>query len=153
MIYTHALLSQLLTIDMCWNSHYKVNCNSSALAMELCLSCTNPMKCFHNFTPENLSRKLRFVFKQAPYQYDSHKMVTLIARFMGPTWGPSGADRTQVGPMWAPWTLLSGYIHVILPPLQDYRNMMISWHETHYVITYRNQNNCRIVCYNTSSHQ
>ena len=35
-------------------------------------------------------------------------MVTLIARFMGPTWGPSGADRTQVGPMLAPWTLLSG---------------------------------------------
>ena len=32
----------------------------------------------------------------------------LIARFMGPTWGPSGADRTQVGPMLAPWTLLSG---------------------------------------------
>ena len=34
---------------------------------------------------------------------------TLIAGFMGPTWGPSGADRTQVGPMLAPWTLLSGY--------------------------------------------
>ena len=33
---------------------------------------------------------------------------TLIARFMGPTWGPSGADRAQVGPMLAPWTLLSG---------------------------------------------
>ena len=32
----------------------------------------------------------------------------LIARFMGPTWGPSGTDRTQVGPMLAPWTLLSG---------------------------------------------
>ena len=31
-----------------------------------------------------------------------------IARFMGPIWGPSGADRTQVGPMWALWTLLSG---------------------------------------------
>ena len=30
-----------------------------------------------------------------------------IAKFMGPTWGPSGADRTQVGPMLAPWTLLS----------------------------------------------
>ena len=27
---------------------------------------------------------------------------------MGPTSGPSGADRTQVGPMLAPWTLLSG---------------------------------------------
>ena len=33
---------------------------------------------------------------------------SLIARFMGPTWGPSGADRTQVGPMLAPWTLPSG---------------------------------------------
>ena len=33
--------------------------------------------------------------------------ATLIARFMGPTWGPSGAERTQVGPMLAPWTLLS----------------------------------------------
>ena len=33
---------------------------------------------------------------------------SLIARFMGPTWGPSGADSTQVGPMLAPWTLLSG---------------------------------------------
>ena len=30
---------------------------------------------------------------------------------MGPTWGPSGADRTQVGPMFALWTLPSGYIH------------------------------------------
>ena len=32
----------------------------------------------------------------------------LIARFMGPSWGPSGADKTQVDPMLAPWTLLSG---------------------------------------------
>ena len=30
-----------------------------------------------------------------------------IARFRGPTLGPSGADRTQVGPMLVPWTLLS----------------------------------------------
>ena len=35
--------------------------------------------------------------------------ATWIARFMGPTWGPSGADRTQVGPMLAQWTLLSGH--------------------------------------------
>ena len=33
--------------------------------------------------------------------------MPLIARFLGPTWGPCGADRTQVGPMLAPWTLLS----------------------------------------------
>ena len=34
--------------------------------------------------------------------------ITLIARVMGPTWVPPGADRTHVGPMWATWTLLSG---------------------------------------------
>ena len=28
--------------------------------------------------------------------------------YMGPTWGPHGADRAQVGPMLAPWTLLFG---------------------------------------------
>ena len=33
-----------------------------------------------------------------------------IARFVRPTWGPPGADRTQMGPMLAPWTLLSGVI-------------------------------------------
>ena len=38
-------------------------------------------------------------------------MPTLIARFMRPTWGPSGANRTQMGPMLAPWTLLSGKLH------------------------------------------
>ena len=30
------------------------------------------------------------------------------SRFMGPTWDPPGADRTQVGPLWATWKLLSG---------------------------------------------
>ena len=42
------------------------------------------------------------------------KTTTLITRFMGPTRGPSGADRPQVGPMLAPWTLLSGksYRHI-----------------------------------------
>ena len=31
-----------------------------------------------------------------------------IARFLVATWGPPGADRTQVGPMLATWTLLCG---------------------------------------------
>ena len=35
-------------------------------------------------------------------------MCSLIVRFVGPTWGPSGAHRTQVGPMLVPSTLLSG---------------------------------------------
>ena len=36
--------------------------------------------------------------------------LSLISKFMGPTWGPSGADRPHVGPMLAPWTSLSGVI-------------------------------------------
>ena len=39
-------------------------------------------------------------------------MQTLIARLMGPTWFPPGADRSQVGPMLTPWTLLSRNIVV-----------------------------------------
>ena len=33
-----------------------------------------------------------------------------IARFMWPTWGPPGSCRPQVGPMLAPWALLSGMV-------------------------------------------
>ena len=40
-----------------------------------------------------------------------HEIIsTLIARFMGPTWGPHGSCRPQMGPMLAPWTLLSGQL-------------------------------------------
>ena len=30
--------------------------------------------------------------------------MSLIAKFMGPTWGPCGAGRTHMGPMLATWT-------------------------------------------------
>ena len=33
---------------------------------------------------------------------DGYQESTQKARFTGPTWGPSGADRTQVDPMLAP---------------------------------------------------
>ena len=41
-------------------------------------------------------------------RYHLGKITSLISRFMGPTWGPSGADRAQVGPILVPWTLQSG---------------------------------------------
>ena len=47
-----------------------------------------------------------------------------IAKFMGPTWGPSGADRTQVGPMLAPWTLLSGALRWLK---QNTNKSLINW--------------------------
>ena len=34
--------------------------------------------------------------------------ISQVAKFMGPTWGPTGSCRPQMGPMLAPWTLLSG---------------------------------------------
>ena len=37
-------------------------------------------------------------------------VVSQIAKFMGPTWGPPGSCRPQMGPMLAPWTLLSGFV-------------------------------------------
>ena len=43
-----------------------------------------------------------------PDRFNRIFMWSQIARFIGPTWGPSGADRTQEGHMLAPWTLLSG---------------------------------------------
>ena len=43
----------------------------------------------------------------------SHRCISaLITRFVGPTWGLPEADETQVGPVLAPWPLLSGMLHV-----------------------------------------
>ena len=49
------------------------------------------------------------VYSQYLTSLRPHDANTLIARFMGPTWGPPGAARTQVSPMLATGTLLSGY--------------------------------------------
>ena len=38
----------------------------------------------------------------------SSKWYPQIAKLMGPTWGPPGSCWPQMGPMLAPWTLLSG---------------------------------------------
>ena len=47
---------------------------------------------------------------------------SLIAIFMGPTWGPPGSCRSQVGPMLALWTWLSGLcLEVVKGRLYDQR--------------------------------
>ena len=48
-----------------------------------------------------------------------HNGITILARylkakFMGPTWGPPGSCRPQMGPMLAPGTLLSGMVSVFV---------------------------------------
>ena len=64
------------------------------------------------YVKKTLPIYLEFSFKNNKYMGGLQK-TSLIARFMGPTWGPTGADRTQVGHMLAPWTLLSGTRHGI----------------------------------------
>ena len=57
------------------------------------------------------SLSCRMMFFKASLATSVCTVESLIASFMGPTWGPPGADRTQVGPMLAPWSLLSGVCH------------------------------------------
>ena len=60
--------------------------------------------------------------------------ASLMARFMGPTWGPPGDDRTQVGPMLAPWTLPSGMLllmcllHWIAFEVEFYSEFILHFH-------------------------
>ena len=57
---------------------------------------------------------------------------TQIAIFIGPTWGPTGADRTQVGPMLVPWTI-SGY--QVIPSgysLQGKGNHRLKFYQTNW---------------------
>ena len=51
--------------------------------------------------------------------YDPIDMVTKIASFMVPTWGPPGSCRPQMGPMLAPWTMLSGKLMCFYFTLSD----------------------------------
>ena len=59
-----------------------------------------------------ITRQWPFVLTAMTHVLVRTAVPSLIARCMGPTWGPSGADRTQVGPMLTPWALLSGLIGI-----------------------------------------
>ena len=54
-------------------------------------------------------KKNEFTFKKLIQLLKSwrviKKIISSIAKFMGPTWGPSGSCRPQMGPMLVPWTL------------------------------------------------
>ena len=56
--------------------------------------------------------------------------TTQTEKFMGPTWGPPWSCRPQMGPMLAPWTLLSGkfyycfFQHHTIPEFTSWRHQM-----------------------------
>ena len=62
---------------------------------------------FNTVFYKNTWQSIKFV--PSTYHPPTHKW-TQIAKFMGPTRGPPGSCRTQMGPMLAPWTLLWGVV-------------------------------------------
>ena len=67
--------------------------------------------CWTNNTLE--AQSLSPIFIALTHQYlifigNNSELTSQIAKFMGLTWGPPGSCRPQMGPMLAPWTLLSG---------------------------------------------
>ena len=73
---------------------------------------------------------------------------------MGPTWSPPGADRTQVGPVLATWTLLSGNVSILVraPPNFWVIGVVFSYPcKTHLLVsTYKTP--CRCLCIFTQPH-
>ena len=60
---------------------------------------------------------------------------TRVVKFMGPTWGPPGSCRPQMGPMLVPWILVSGCRKFMT------ERWLIRWHkkqllQTHYIPHY-----------------
>ena len=109
------------------NGYVKVQVSNNLLNVDLNKSCifyvSRPPSCRRCL--QSLCMKIAVFwlnFKEIRFYGSRHKHTlimawwrtgnkpSLTARFMGPTWGPSGADRTQVGPMLAPWTLLSLFL-------------------------------------------
>ena len=70
-------------------------------------------------------------------------IIVLIASFMGPIWGPLGADRTQVGPMLAAWTLLSGWTFSY--GNGNFRDWGINIYEYIYIYTYEYAYNFKLL--------
>ena len=58
---------------------------------------------------KNVWISIKITPKCVPVGPIDNKSTSQIAKFMGPTWGPPGSCRPQVGPMLAPWSLLSGF--------------------------------------------
>ena len=56
-----------------------------------------------------LNHQVRTTLAKDYDSWPAHLLVySQLTKFMRPTWGPPGSCRSQMGPMLAPWTLLSG---------------------------------------------
>ena len=100
----------------CFNTHYEPHCHPTTKSVWLCSSvyCGPPhpsrriMVGGRSRQPKRPVWKRRFHAITSSYRTDQW-VITQISKFMGPIWSPPGSCRPLMGPMLAPWTLLSGY--------------------------------------------
>ena len=78
-----------------------------------------------NVLPKLLMAPVRTLILRISVQVTHTNLISQIGKFMGPTLGPPGSCRPQMGPMLAPWTLLLGMfqmgIAIIISPVPDCR--------------------------------
>ena len=72
-----------------------------------------PMRHFILWWKRSYNRHLKISSPQGSSMMAPPQASPQIARIMRHTLGPPGADSTQVGPMLAPWTLLSGSLPTV----------------------------------------
>ena len=101
-------------IFVCYQACLYYNCNSTIMIICHVIICAR------------LSFRLFFL------------IISQIARFMGPTWGPPGSCRPQMGPMLAPRTLLSG----ILPNATSKNSLSCHGDAVHILLSL-NYNHCK----------
>ena len=70
----------------------------------LCTACWARFMCHHEMWPTSVTHPFLSIDLYALLE---ENITTQIANFMGPTRGPPGSCRPQMGPMLAPWILLS----------------------------------------------
>ena len=69
--------------------------------------------CFNSLSRNGWKCKpIYMLLNEINHAHCKQQNISQILRFMGPTRGPPGSCRPQVGPMLAPWTLLSGITHL-----------------------------------------
>ena len=92
-----------------WFSHQQHDINSNFIRPLLYHTKIQYQNHINIHNAENEIQGLGFKIRKFKRKIYRNFVIPLIARFMGPTWGPPGADKTQVVPMLAAWILLSGH--------------------------------------------
>ena len=104
----HSLSQPLLTL-----LHLTAHCTEQNATINFCLANGDSRQIADlTYTKQFLWAVFKII--KFPVEIDGRSLFcsvyTHIARFMGPTWGPPGSHRPQVGHVLAPWTLLSAYM-------------------------------------------